>query len=457
MANLQPSKDDLRRFAPAMRRVMARTPQVLTQRRLTPKFREWLVTREDETGLTVAFGVLDDDYLVRHTQTPLTAYFRPDVLHDLSTLLDGMPVFPSNTSGMRYAFVLDRGQFGQLPGSVDFPSPLRGQMLIGVTYNHRPVSLVWEKFGHALVAGMTGYGKSTFLRAVVYQAIMEGMQLAVCDVASRTFPMLAASPALIAPIARKLEDVPNVMKAIEDNLRERERLFDQAPCYPDNLDEYNAVARAAGLPLLPRLLVVLDEYNALVMVLGGPKKEFSRQVTTLVMEGRKWGVHVVLAGHEFQREATGSVRGQCQTRLCFRVEDHTTSSIVIGSGAGTTLNTPGQAILRGLGKVQCYRLEKDMLVQLAPARGPQLAPRERAIAEAILARHGGHFNENTLQQIGMNIGPREAARLCREWDARGWTAKDRQRANARFLTPELIALLEQNAETVESVQTNQNP
>jgi hypothetical protein len=136
--------------------------------------------------------------------------------------------------------------------------------------------------------------------------------------------------------------------------------------------------------------------------------------------------------------------------LCFKVEDHTTASIVVGSPEPTGLSVPGRAILRGAGKIQTFYLDKQVLVGLAQKYGPSLTAEERRLAEGLLAR-GGLVSVDNLVTLG--IGPRPAERLVQHWDMRGWSAKDPQRKNGRYLTPALLALLKDgSAETAEGAE-----
>lgn len=429
------------RYGPLAQRIMRRVPEVLRQHRLLPAFKKWALTNDN--GLVILFGVLDDDRIVRQTQRPLLAYHAPAVLHDISTIMDGVPVVPSNSSGLRYAFVLDEGNLRTLPPRADFPGVERGQLRFGVGYGGQSVQVAWANTHHILIAGATGSGKSNCLRSLVYQAVMDGFQLGLVDVESRTFDMLAGHPALLAPIAKDLPGAHAVVLAAHAELKRREQLFAACPGYPDNVDEYNTAMTRTGGERLPRLLLVLDEYNALVLATGGVKRQFATDVTKLVLGGRKWGLHLIFAGHEFTREATGLVRGQCNLRLCFRVEDVTTSNIVVNSGAAVGLRGEGQAIVRGLGKVQTYLLDKAVLERLAPVVGPRLTEAERELAAILLDRYQGRLSEAILRELGQS--QRAARSWVGGWVERGWAAKDPQRNNACYLTPELIELIPDSA------------
>jgi len=61
--------------------------------------------------MVALFGVLDNQFINRHTTALLGDYFDPRLLHDLSTELN-VQVIGSSNDGLRYTFVLERGQSG---------------------------------------------------------------------------------------------------------------------------------------------------------------------------------------------------------------------------------------------------------------------------------------------------------------------------------------------------------
>jgi hypothetical protein len=92
-----------------MRQIRANLPDILSRWGLLPKFKRWRLAQDPDTGTVVLFGVLDNHYIATHTTTPFSNYFEPRLLHDLATEL-GAQVIPSASDGLRYAFILDKGQ-----------------------------------------------------------------------------------------------------------------------------------------------------------------------------------------------------------------------------------------------------------------------------------------------------------------------------------------------------------
>src|SRR4030065_1033920 len=181
-----------RRYQLQAQIVAKRLPQVLHRRGLEAPFAEFLVTSTQ--GMVLLFAILDLPQVRR-----LEAYTTPALLHHLSTDLQGLPVFLSNSNGLRYAIPLS--PLPRLPKLVPFPGIERGWVLLGINHAGETINQPWSKLGHLLVAGKTGSGKSVFLRSLAYQALAEGALPILVDLDGATFPMLANHPAVLEPIA----------------------------------------------------------------------------------------------------------------------------------------------------------------------------------------------------------------------------------------------------------------
>ena len=116
------------------RRVRSQVATVLTKWGLLPRFKRWRLTQDPDTGMVVLFGILNNKYIATHTSIPFSDYFDPRLLHDLANELQ-VQVVSCNGDGLRYAFILDRGQLGKLPTHIDFPFVDDGKLLVRVVYD----------------------------------------------------------------------------------------------------------------------------------------------------------------------------------------------------------------------------------------------------------------------------------------------------------------------------------
>jgi len=161
---------------------------VLASRRLEQPAR-WMLT--ERNGRVWLFAVLDTLNLKK-----TSSYIQSETIHHLSTALAGARVVVSNTTGLRYAVLVD-GRV-TLPESVPFPGWIAGWLRLGVGIDDREVRLTWEEAGHIKIGGLTQWGKSNILRLIALQALAEGFQLALLDHQNRSFVELDGHPQVIA-------------------------------------------------------------------------------------------------------------------------------------------------------------------------------------------------------------------------------------------------------------------
>ena len=134
---------DLKHFHQKARQIRARVPAILSQWGLPPKFNRWRLTQDPDSGMVVLFAVLNTKFIATHTATPFSNYFDPRLLHDLANDLD-MQVVSCNSDGLRYAFILDRGQIDMLPTHIDYPFLDGDRLFVRVVYGDKPVPEVIE-------------------------------------------------------------------------------------------------------------------------------------------------------------------------------------------------------------------------------------------------------------------------------------------------------------------------
>jgi hypothetical protein len=137
---IQTNKNNQNQFNQKAWRIRTQVSTVLTRWGLLPRFKRWRLTQDPGTGMIVLFGILNNSYIATHTSIPFSDYFDPRLLHDLANELQ-VQVVSCNSDGLRYAFILDRGELGKLPTHIDFPFIENGKLLIRVVYSDNPPSM----------------------------------------------------------------------------------------------------------------------------------------------------------------------------------------------------------------------------------------------------------------------------------------------------------------------------
>ena len=284
----------------------------------------------------------------------MAKYVQDGTLHRLSTALDGMPVYLRNHTGLRYAVLLSEKP--KVPMLVDFPDTVleRDVMPLGVGLTGA-INVQAKKLVNMIVVGAQDSGKSMVLRALAHSARMHGSLLCLADPIAHTFSPSYWERAAVMPIARNKGDFVSMLQMLNVEIAKRSELFERAATngvQPEDIDEYNRVADVH----LPRVWLIADEVNsfldsnAVKDSLGDPARI-----------GRKYGVHLVLAGHDWHEYTVPrGLTGYFETRLCLRTSNDTAGKIVLDDnkrGRRTmTFRQPGRAILRLRGQYQDLQL-----------------------------------------------------------------------------------------------------
>ena len=287
-----------------------------------PDIREVIVTERRQR--VFAFAVFPQ--AVGHKQE---AYADDRFLHQLSSTLHGTPVTSSNGTGFRLAALLD-GPRELLPERLNYPEHLPGQVRLGLDAAGREVTLTWEHFGHGLIVGMTGAGKSSMLRVLAAEALADGHVLIIGDLHDNTFPMLAGQPALLAPIAHTVADYIErlkLIKAIADDRRVKYMARHARGLYPDNLEEYNTAVESGQQ--LPRIVAFFDEISTACDQDRGRYGELAHLAFQAATEVRKFGINLIFSGQSINADLIGPMRDQITTRVCFQVARREISRTVV--------------------------------------------------------------------------------------------------------------------------------
>lgn len=198
---------------------------------------------------------------------------------------------------------------------------------------------------HGLIAGTTGAGKSELLRSLVV-----GMAAGVSPTyltfvlidykGGATFDACAALPHVVGMVT-DLDDqlADRALRSLHAELRRREALLREHGV--SDLSELRAKAPSVTLP---RLVVVIDEFAALV----AEQPTFLHALVGIAQRGRSLGVHLLLATQRPSGVITDDIRANTNLRLALRLNDTTDAIDVVGIAAPAHLprGVPGRAVLR---------------------------------------------------------------------------------------------------------------
>jgi hypothetical protein len=204
---------------------------------------------------------------------------------------------------------------------------------------------------HLLVCGKTGSGKSTFLHALITNAAMiyspDEVEFYLIDfkkgVEFKTYATQRLPHARVIAIESEREFGLSVLERLDEELRVRGDVFRAAGV--QDLKDFRAARPGVRMP---RVLLVVDEFQELFVEDDKLSQEASLLLDRLVRQGRAFGIHVLLGSQTLSGaySLARSTMGQMAVRVALQCSE-TDASLILSDERNTAarfLNRPGDAI-----------------------------------------------------------------------------------------------------------------
>ena len=198
---------------------------------------------------------------------------------------------------------------------------------------------------HLLVAGTTGSGKSvavnTLICSIVYKSPPEMVKFIMVDPKMVELSVYEDIPHLAAPVVTDPRQAANVLRNVVEEMENRYSVL--AAMKVRNLDSYNhRAAEDPDLPVMPYLVVIVDEFADLMLVAG---KEVEQSIIRIAQMARAVGIHLVLATQRPSVNViTGIIKANMPARLSFRVSSKVDSRTIIDASGAELLLGKGDSL-----------------------------------------------------------------------------------------------------------------
>ena len=200
---------------------------------------------------------------------------------------------------------------------------------------------------HGLIAGTTGSGKSELLQTII-------ASLAIGNRPDEfTFVLIDYKGGAAFMDCQRLPHTVGMVTDLDGHLTTRaleslgaelhHREHQLANAQAKDIEDYLA-GRKPGDEPMPRLLIVIDEFAALVAELP----DFVTGLVDVARRGRSLGVHLILATQRPAGVVNAEIKSNTNLRIALRVTDKNDSDDVIESGVAAEISkgTPGRAYAR---------------------------------------------------------------------------------------------------------------
>ncbi|WP_153557251.1 FtsK/SpoIIIE domain-containing protein [Roseimaritima sediminicola] len=202
---------------------------------------------------------------------------------------------------------------------------------------------------HVLIAGKTGSGKSTLLHTIITAAARlyrpDQLQFYLLDFKKGVeFQVYAEDPlphARVIGIESEREFGRSVLQRLDAELQQRGERFRDANA--PELADY----RARSQEPLPRILLVVDEFQELFVRDDRIAADCAMYLDRLVRQGRSFGIHVILSSQSLAGSYSlpRATLGQMAVRIALQCSD-SDAALILGDDnpAARLIGRPGEAI-----------------------------------------------------------------------------------------------------------------
>jgi S-DNA-T family DNA segregation ATPase FtsK/SpoIIIE len=223
---------------------------------------------------------------------------------------------------------------------------------------------------HGLVAGTTGSGKSELLQTLIASLAVgnrpDEMTFVLVDykggAAFKDCANLPHTVGMVTDLDGHL--TTRALESLGAELRRREHLLARAGA--KDIEDY-LLGRGPGDEPMPRLLIVIDEFAALVAELP----DFVTGLVDIARRGRSLGVHLVLATQRPAGVVSAEIKSNTNLRIALRVTDPGDSQDVVESDVAAHIapSLPGRAFAR-LGHSQLIAFQSARVGGRPRGQGP---------------------------------------------------------------------------------------
>lgn len=237
----------------------------------------------------------------------------------------------------------------ELIASPDFDTskPSSLNFILGKDIVGKPVCLDLAEMPHVLVSGTTGSGKSVCINSMIASLIFRyspaELRFIIVDPKKVDFVSYQDLPHML--FNEIIEDVPVVNAMLTwavNEMNERYRILREKGV--KKLSEYNAKAAARGERLMPRLVIIIDEFADLMKQ---DQRGIGDKICILAQKSRASGIHLVLVAQRPSADIVeGPIKSNLPARLVFKASSKTDSLVSLGATGAETLVGRGDCLYK---------------------------------------------------------------------------------------------------------------
>ncbi|HET7629114.1 MAG TPA: DNA translocase FtsK [Bacillales bacterium] len=240
-------------------------------------------------------------------------------------------------------------------------------MGLGRDISGNPVLADLATMPHLLVAGATGSGKSVCINAMIISLLIRTkpheVKMMMIDPKMVELNVYNGVPHLLTPVVTDPKKASQALRKIVDEMERRYERFSDTGT--KNIEGYNNWLKRENekseepTPLLPYIVVVIDELADLMMVAS---KDVEDTITRLAQMARAAGIHLIIATQRPSVDViTGVIKANIPSRIAFNVSSQTDSRTILDMGGADKLLGQGDMLFLPVGASKPTRIQGAFL------------------------------------------------------------------------------------------------
>lgn len=267
--------------------------------------------------------------------------------------------------------------------------PSKLAVALGKDISGKPIILDLAKMPHLLIAGQTGSGKSvcvnSIIASIMYKANPNEVKLLLVDPKVVELSVYNGIPHLDTPVVTKAKKAAGALSWAVKEMMTRYDMFAEAKVR--EIKSYNTYAKQNNLPLMPQVVIIIDELADLMMA---APSEVEDSILRLAQLARAAGMYLVIAT---QRPSVNVITGTIKANIPSRIAFATSNAI----DSRTILDAAGSEKLLGRGDMLYHPTGAPKPVRV---QGAFLSDAERdAIIDFVKANSTSSYDPSILEHI----------------------------------------------------------
>ena len=218
------------------------------------------------------------------------------------------------------------------------------KLVLGKDISGAPIVADLDGMPHLLIAGATGSGKTVCVNAIIttllFNASPEELKFLMVDPKKVELADFSDLPHLLGPVVKDSKKVSHTLNWLINEMDRRFDMFSQLGVR--NINIYNNNRKSRNLPILPYIVLIIDELHDLMLV---AQQEVEDMIMRIAQLSRAVGIHMIIATQRPSVDViTGVIKANLPARISFKVASKVDSRTVIDMNGAEKLLGKGDML-----------------------------------------------------------------------------------------------------------------